>query len=112
MLEARWRLRFQNRLVCVVFARNDSRPFAIHAAEEAVGFGILAGTSPLQHFFGEGEEGGGWGVRWVPPPAREAPHSADWHEFTWQRALIHRQGRTVSGQQRSGCRDPLRGACA
>lgn len=39
---------------------------------------VLTGTSPLQYFF--------WGKPVLPPPVREALHSArDGHKFTWQR---------------------------
>lgn len=69
MLEARCGLHLQNRLVS---ERVSSFPliafglFDQHAVEEAAGLGILAGTSPLQHFFfgrQEGGEGGRGGRR-------------------------------------------------
>lgn len=49
-------------LACVVLACNNTSLFALHAVKEAAGLGILAGTSPLQHFFFgrvEGEGGRG-----------------------------------------------------
>lgn len=68
--------------------------FFFQVAVEGSGLGVLAGTSPLQHFF--------WGVvgGWEPallPPVHEALHPffffAGTHEFTWQ------------GENR-GCKDP------
>lgn len=65
MLEARWRLHVQNRLAGVrvnVLGCTYVRLFRPPSGLEGAGLGILAGTSPLQHFFFlEGEEGGGRG---------------------------------------------------
>lgn len=54
MLEARWRLHFQKatgRCTCVVLGCTYIRLFRPPSGLGGAGLGILAGTSPLQHFF-------------------------------------------------------------